>query len=65
LFEIWTEDLRGNLSASMTATGGPLVRFIRAVCMLVDVTPRVSAVRAIIKAERRARAKGGISSGEK
>jgi hypothetical protein len=58
LFEIWTNDLRGNPSASMTATGGPMVRFIRAVCALVNVTPRVSAVRAIIKKERRVRTKG-------
>lgn len=58
LVQIWTDDLRGNLSASMTATGGPLVRFFRAVCMLVDVTLRVSAVRAIIKAERRGARRG-------
>ena len=58
LVQIWTDDLRGNLSASMTATGGPLVRFFRAVCMFVDVTLRVSAVRAIIKAERRGARRG-------
>jgi hypothetical protein len=64
LFQIWTDAFRGKVGASTTATGGPLVRFIRAAAALVGETPSVPAVRAIIKTERRRRGRD-ISSREK
>ena len=65
VFGIWTDQLDGKLSASSTPTGGPLVRFVRHIGALVGVIPSVSTVRALIKAERRARRGRGISSRKK
>jgi hypothetical protein len=62
LLQIWTDHFGGKLSASSTESGGPLVRFIKAAGALVDVTPSVPTVRAIIKAERRDRTGRDISA---